>query len=491
MRRLVVVSNRLPPAVDAGREEARDLAVGGLASALLGALRRAPDCLWLGWNGREGARRGRPAQRVVDGVRVAGIALSERELDGYYRGACNSALWPLCHGFQGRVRLDAAEMACYRDVNAAFARALRPLLEAGDLVWVHDYQLFELARELRRLGWSGRVGFFLHVPFPALDLWQLLPDPAGLLEAVAAYDVVGFQTQDHLDNYVHCCRRLLGAAWDGRHLRTGRRRQLAGVFPVGVDPEGIAAAARAGAAAPAVGGKLKRVVRGRKLLFGVDRLDYTKGLPERLLAFELLVRRHPRWRKHVSFIQVAAPSRSRVPEYVEHRRLVESLVGRLNGDLAEHDWVPIRYLHRSYRPAQLAGFYREADACVVTPLRDGMNLVAKEFVAAQDAEDPGVLILSRFAGAAAELDAAVLVNPYLPSDSAAGMRRALEMPLLERRERHAALLAHVRARTASWWATSFVETLERGVLPADPAGDVARRSDRAGPPLRASSDFDS
>jgi trehalose 6-phosphate synthase len=462
VKRLVVVSNRLPSWPGGDAPERRDVPVGGLARALHAALQRAPGSTWLGWNGKEAATgdRRRLARATVDGVRLLGLPLSPREVEDYYRGFCNGTLWPLFHGFPSRMVIRSAQAACYREVNARFASALLPVLRTGDLVWVHDFHLLCLGQELRRLGWMGRIGHFLHIPFPSFELWQALPDPRGFLEALLEYDCVGFQTRTSLENYVHSSRRLLEARWSGSHLVRGARAQTAGVYPVGIDPADFAP--EPGSGRPdEVTGELTRVVRGRRLILGVDRLDYTKGIPERLLAFEELLHRHPQWRKKVSFVQIASPSRSRVPEYVEQRRRVETLVGRINGEHAEHDWVPVRYLYRSYPTGALRQFYREAHVGLVTPLSDGMNLVAKEFVAAQDPDDPGVLVLSRLAGAAEDLQEAVVVNPYLPCDVAHGMDQALHMPRGERGRRHAALLLRVKRHTAADWARRFLLSLDR------------------------------
>jgi trehalose 6-phosphate synthase len=343
-------------------------------------------------------------------------------------------------------------------VQARFAAALRPQLRHGDRIWVHDYHLMPLGRELRRLGWTGRIGFFLHVPFPPYELWQLLPDPAGLLSALFDYDLIGFQTEGGLDNYRYCCRRLLGAEEVAGRLRVGSRTQAAGVYPVGIDPDSFRPVA--GVRERPARGDLTRVVRGRRLILGVDRLDYTKGIPERILAYEEFLRRYPQWRKKVSLVQIASPSREAAPLYIQQKRILDHIIGRVNGEMAEHDWVPIRYLYRSYPRPTLARFYRDAAIGLVTPLRDGMNLVAKEFVAAQRPEDPGVLILSRGAGACDELPEAVIVNAVLPADVADGIAKALAMPIEERIARHRALLDRVRAGSVQVWSARFLEDLE-------------------------------
>ena len=461
MRRLVVVSNRLPQLQSSWPEAERTTPVGGLASALRSALTRSQGSLWVGSTTAAAppAARSRTVKTALEGVQLVGIPLTQRENAQYYRGFCNEALWPLFHGFLGRVRLDRDDEECYREVNERFAHELMPLLRPADLVWVHDYHLLCLGRELRRLGWTGALGLFLHIPFPPHDLWEVLPRPRDFVRAMLEYDVVGFQTRGFLENYVQCCRRELDARWDGSRIAAADRVQRAGAYPIGMEP--AAFEPPAGPVRPSgERGELSKVVRGRRLILGVDRLDYTKGIPERLRAFETLIATRPDLRKKVSFVQIASPSRSRVPGYLEQKQLVDSMVGRINGELAEHDWVPVRYLYRSYPQSVLARFYREADVGLVTPLRDGMNLIAKEFVAAQYPDAPGVLVLSRLAGAAEELREAVLVNPHIPSDVADGVARALAMPLDERIRRHSALLERVRAQTAGTWSNGFIDDLK-------------------------------
>ncbi|MFO0982879.1 MAG: trehalose-6-phosphate synthase [Planctomycetota bacterium] len=456
MNRVVVVSNRLPT-LDSTR--AADLPVGGLASAVFGALRRSPGSLWFGWSGKvERQASDRLIERELHQVRLIGASLSHSDVESYYHGFCNAALWPLLHCFPGKIVLSLQQERHYHRMQQRFARLLMPLLEPGDFVWVHDYHLMPLGRALRQLGWRGRLGFFLHVPVPPFDLWRILPDPSDMLSALLDYDQVGFHVRGFRDNYIDCCVRELGARVHADVIRVGGRMQRVGHYPVGIDPEPFLATADGGRE---LEHPLCHVVRGRRLILGVDRLDYTKGIPERLIAFEDLIRRYPRWRKLVSLVQIASPSRTQVRSYVQQKRTLDALVGRINGQLAEHDWVPIRYLYRSYPRDVLARFYRDAHVGLVTPLRDGMNLVAKEFIAAQSADDPGVLVLSRFAGAAEELQEALMVNPYVVSDIADGIARALEMSLRERRKRHAALLARVLRHNADEWAGRFLDDLAR------------------------------
>ena len=481
MSRIVVISNRLPaPRGPAGEMGDADVPVGGLASALLGALRSSPGSLWIGWDGRVGspARVGEPTRRRIGDVELIGLGLSQREVSCHYLGFCNQTLWPLFHCFSSRVAIDASHEACYRGVQARFAKAIRPLLRPGDLVWVHDYHFLLLGRELRRLGWTGRIGFFLHIPFPPHDLWRILPDPKGFLDGMQEYDLVGFHVQSHLDNYLYCCRRELGEAPEEDSARAGSR-QKSGHYPIGIDPAGFLPRAdeprRRGSR-----GELGRIVRGRRLILGVDRLDYTKGIPERFLAFEELLRQAPEWRRKVSFVQIASPSRTGVPQYREIKERVESVLGRVNAELGEHDWVPVRYVHRTYTREKLAQFYRDASVGLVTPLRDGMNLVAMEFVAAQRPESPGVLVLSRTAGAADLLPEAILVNPFLMTDVARGIRKALDMPLEERSERHKALLARVLAGTAKNWSETFLRDLSATEGTGDTALEAPEARNRIG-----------
>jgi trehalose 6-phosphate synthase len=458
--RLVVVSNRIPIPVPTDQAGEFEIPAGGLAAAVFTALRSRPGSLWVGWNGKVETRKhlGRVSRFALRNTELLGLPFTQAEVDDFYHGFCNMVLWPLFHSFQDRVRIADREEGAYLKLQSRLAQVLRPLLKADDRVWVHDYHLLLLGRELRRLGWQGRMGFFLHVPFPAHELWQVLPEPRGFLEALLEYDVMGFQTEAYRDNYLTCCRQELEARWDGRHLAFEGRRQRVGVYPVGVNPADFAPATDE-LPARARRGVLGKVVRGRRLILGVDRLDYTKGIPERIRAYEHFLEEYPQWRKKVSFIQIAAPSRTAALHYQDEKRKVEAMVGRVNGEMASHDWVPIRYLYRTYSRMELARFYREADVGLVTPLRDGMNLVAMEYAAAQNPESPGVLILSRCAGAAKHLPEALIVNPFVPSSVADGIARALSMPLEERRDRHRSLLQRIRQHSVSSWGDRFIRDL--------------------------------
>jgi trehalose 6-phosphate synthase len=459
MKRLIVVSNRIPVGRPTGVGGELEVPAGGLVSALLGALEALPESLWIGWDSHATASQGL-TRKVIrgDGVPLLGLHLDPADVRDYYDGFCNQALWPLLHFFTERLRFDPAHLERYEAVQERFADSVAAEVRSGDAVWVHDYHLLLLASCLRERGVKVPLGFFLHTTFPPHNLWMILPRAGRFLTALLEFDVMGFQTENDLRNYRQACEIELGARWDDGCLCHGERRQRLGVYPVGIDPADF----RPGRRPPRPTrreGELWRSIEGRSIIIGVDRLDYTKGLLQRFRAFELLLRRHPEWKERVCLVQIASPSRSNLPWYRRERRELEELVGRINGELGRLDWSPIRYLHRSFPRSALARIYRAADIGLVTPLRDGMNLVAKEYVSAQDPADPGVLVLSRFAGAAERLREAVLVNPYVPTECAEGIYEALEMQLAERQERHAALLADVESDTAARWATGFLDDL--------------------------------
>ncbi|MBZ0088902.1 MAG: trehalose-6-phosphate synthase, partial [Thermoanaerobaculia bacterium] len=416
MSRLVVVSNRLP--VFPGRGSTFDLPAGGLVSVLFDALcSRHGGGLWLGWN--DSARGSlRPRRSAFGGVGLVGIGLPAAEIDGYYHGFCNQALWPILHCFPGRAHFDLGHLGHYRSVQERFVQALLRELRPDDQVWIHDYHLLLVPESLRRLGFRGRIGYFFHTPFPPADLWALLPDAEQLLGGVARADLIGFQTRGDLENFAGSQRRLLGPG--RRASARDRGSPKLGVFPVGIEPRDFEPSP-AVERRPKSQSHLVGLIGGRRAVLGVDRLDYSKGLVERFLAFARFLERQPEWRRRVCLVQIASPSRGGLDWYRREREELEQVVGRINGELAEVDWTPIRYLHRSFQRDTLARLYRGADVGLVTPLRDGMNLVAKEFVAAQRNSDPGVLVLSRFAGASASMRDAILVNPYVIDETAAAI----------------------------------------------------------------------
>ena len=452
MGRLIVVSNRIAP-VEEGKAPQ-----GGLAVAVLAALKETGG-VWLGWSGKlaEDASP-QPKLKRAGPLTYAMLDLTPKEFDLYYNGHANSTLWPVFHYRSQLVHYTRAAEDGYRRVNAQFADALMPLLRPGDRIWVHDYQLIPLGRALRDRGVTAPIGFFLHTPFPTPEVLRTLPTYQALLQDLAAYDVVGLHTARDRDALLAAWHRSWRETTDGR-VEIDGRRIVVEAFPISIETEEIATDAPA-AWNMRSAHRLRDSLVGRDLIIGVDRLDYSKGLPRRFEAFRTLLERWPDRRGRVSYMQIAPPTRSDVAEYQEIRHQLESLAGSVNGEFADIDWVPLRYLNKSVPRKTLLGFYRSAKVGLVTPMRDGMNLVAKEYVAAQDPEDPGVLVLSEFAGAAEELDAALIVNPFDVESVAEALERALIMPVEERRERHAAMMRVLRANDIGHWRRRFMAALE-------------------------------
>jgi trehalose 6-phosphate synthase len=450
--RLVIVSNRVPPPRAKGTASA-----GGLAVALQSFVE--PGTLWFGWSGRTAGETATEPQ-IVDGggVQYATIDLGTQDYTRFYVGFANSSLWPLLHFRLGLMRYRREDFDGYLEVNAAFAAALMPLLRPDDLVWVHDYHLMPLATALRALGFRGRVGFFLHIPFVPPSVLEALPPARGVLKALCDYDVVGFQTRTHLQDFLDCVRRIGGNTVKGDDILVDKRRVRGIADPIGIDAPGFARIA-ARSAGTAYIQRVRESLIDRALVISADRLDYSKGLPNRFQGFARLLARFPQHHRRVSMLQIAARSREEVAEYQALRRELDRLAGDINGRFSQFDWVPLRYMTQTVARTKLAGLFRVARIGLVTPLRDGMNLVAKEFIAAQDPADPGVLILSRFAGAAEELTDALLVNPYDPDEIAEAMNAALEMSLEERQQRHAVLRRAVFEVTAARYCNVFVDAL--------------------------------
>lgn len=455
--RLVIVSNRVTIP-----DRSEKAAAGGLAVALREAL-DSHGGLWFGWSGAvaENAATA-PVKTTQRGkVTYAVTDLTAGERDSYYLGFSNRALWPLMHYRLGLTEFSRTEYEGYLGVNRRFAKALVAMLQPEDVIWIHDYHLIPLAAELRRRGVTNRIGYFHHIPWPPSEVFGALPFSSTLIGTMAAYDLVGVQTEIDAANLIGGLRALSGASVDGDRVRVGRRQTSVQAFPIGIDVEAFRKLAAASVRAATLPIKTTRETLGeRKLVIGVDRLDYSKGIVPRLEAFGQFLRSHPEHRGRVGLLQIAPPSRSEVPEYAELDRQSDEVAGRLNATLGEFDWTPIRVVKKAYSRNALAGLYRRAQVGLVTPMRDGMNLVAKEYVAAQDAADPGVLVLSRFAGAALELDGALLVNPLDPDDIAEALDVAMDMPADERLDRWTRMAATVRTNTAAVWCRRFLAALE-------------------------------
>ena len=453
MSRLIVVSNRVsaPRGSHSGAQ-------GGLAVALSAALREYRG-IWFGWSGEVTEQfTGQISFEREHGVTTATVDLEPQDVEEYYDGYANRTLWPLFH-----YRVDLAEFERgfadgYRRVNERFAHTLLPLIEPDDVVWIQDYHLLPLGQELRNRGAKERMGFFLHIPWPPRRLLSTLPVADELVRTLFAYDVIGFQTNEWLQSFLDYVREEMGGHVEGDDVVLGDRRIRVMACPIGIDAENFAELARSPQARMAYRNMRDSAV-GRDMIIGVDRLDYSKGLEERFLGYERFLKEHPAARKEVFLLQIAPPSRAAVESYRIIRASLDSLTGRVNGAYADLDWVPIRYVNQGYPRDVLAGVYRAAKIGLVTPLRDGMNLVAKEYVAAQDPEDPGVLILSRFAGAAAQLPQAVLVNPHSAEEISDAIMTALRMRREERIERWRAMMDNIEREDVVWWRQTFVAAL--------------------------------
>lgn len=441
MGRLIVVSNRVPSPSE------RTQPAGGLAVGLQDAV-RGVESVWFGWSGHhtEDAAAQTPSLETVDGVTYATIDLTTEQHERYYENFSNGLLWPLFHYRVGIIDFDREDLRVYQEVNALFAEKLLPLLKPDDTIWVHDYHLFSLGHELRARGVTSRIGFFLHIPFPPWSMTRVLPCAAEFLRDMAEYDLIGVQTDEDAHN-LRDCFEMFGHS------------KRAYAFPIGIDPTSFRQDAVDNIADTEVS-RLLSSLRGRKLIIGVDRLDYSKGLIERLRGYEALLKRYPQHLREAVFLQISPISRAGVSSYQDLRRKLDETVGFINGQHADFDWTPIRYLTQPVPRNLLAAFHRMADIALVTPLRDGMNLVAKEFVAAQDEHNPGSLILSHFAGAAPDMSEALLVNPYDKDEIADALHKALTMPLEERQTRWRALNDEVGRNTAAEWARRFLSMLE-------------------------------
>jgi len=477
MSRLVIVSNRVSPPVGEGQANQ-----GGLAVALSAALRETSG-IWFGWSGNEIEQfTGQINMIRHHGVTSATVDLEAQDIDEYYNGFANRTLWPLFHD-----RIDLAEFertfaGGYGRVNARFGETLLPLLAPNDLIWVHDYHLIPLGSELRARGVRNRIGFFLHTPWPVMRLLLALPSHRKLVEALFDYDLIGFQCQTWLDSFIHYVQESFPEADIDDHLtiRLGDRLVRVIACPIGIDAAEFVGAANSDEAEEMRQTMLK-TLDGRALIIGVDRLDYSKGLEQRFNGYERLLADHPDFLEQVTLLQIAPRSRTDVGSYEDIRRQLEALSGHINGEFSTALWVPLRYVNRGYDRTSLAGIFRAARVGLVTPLRDGMNLVAKEYVAAQDPEDPGVLILSRFAGAAEQMKEALLVNPFSPEELADALSQALRMPLDERKARWRALLDNVEQEDVHWWLQRFLDALDPAGPGPAPSSDGGSGDDSATP----------
>jgi trehalose 6-phosphate synthase len=451
--RLVIVSNRVAVPEPGNKQMA-----GGLVVAVKAALRNRTG-VWFGWSGKIDETETEPRIVAHNHITYAVIDLSKNDFEEYYNGLANRVLWPILHYRVDLQEYSRADHSGYMRVNRQFADKLSAFLREDDVVWVHDYHLMPLARELRARGHLNPIGFFLHIPCAPLDILRALPHHDEIFGALTYYDLVGFQTENDRDNFAAYLLAMPGAK-KGRGLtfEVEGRQTCIGAFPVSIETATYARLARNAARLP-FAKAMTESLTGLRLVLGVDRLDYSKGIIQRINGFDRFLEDNPEWRSHVTLLQITPRSRSDIKDYAAIENEVTTLISRVNGRYGEASWTPIRYVNRSHSRAALAGIYRTANVALVTPLRDGMNLVAKEYVAAQDPENPGVLVLSQFAGAAAELTGALIVNPHESDAVAAALKCALGMPLSERRERHGPMLEHLLIHNIELWAADYLAAL--------------------------------
>jgi len=450
MGRLVVVSNRVPS--PRGKQKA-----GGLAAGLWGALRRSGG-LWFGWSGEQSKQGPQRIHRdQADNIDLTTVDLTHQQYQDYYLGASNRVLWPVFHNLLHHMVVEPGYREVYREVNQAFARRLVDELQPDDTLWVHDYHLIPLGRELRELGVDTPIGFFLHIPFPPAEVAVALPWHEEAAFDLCHYDLVGFQSRRDSDNFHAFMHREMDGMCREDRIFFRDRVVRSGVFPIGIDVE-FWRDMRNNPDFTRARKRTEGIFKQRRMLVGASRLDYTKGLPQLFTAFERLLDRSEHWRRRAQLIQVASPSRQPVSEYREFSEELAAQFGRINSR-AMVDWAPIRYLHRFYSQPELAALHSLAAVGVVPPLRDGMNLVAKEFVAAQDPEDPGALVLSMFTGAAAQLTEAVMVNPYDTEGFADALDYALRMPRDERIDRWRAMYESIEREDIGWWRDAYLRAL--------------------------------
>ena len=458
--RLLIAAHRLPCTIRI-QDGAAELVAspGGVASGLSGAHRDRPS-VWVGWPGPLdglGCAERKKIHESLEQSRLVPVELTPEEERGSYEGYANAVLWPLFHYELNRLPLEVRDFEVYQSANERFADVVASQYQPGDLIWVHDYQLLLVPRLLRRRIPHAKIGFFLHIPFPSSEVFRTLPQREALLEGLLAADLIGFHTAAYMRHFASSVQRILGKPAVIDRIPHDGRDVHVGVFPMGIDAEAFASTATEPAAI-AEGFALQRS-REDKLLLGIDRLDYTKGIPRRLLAFERLLERHPEWRGKVRLVQIGVPSREGVEAYQEFRSKTDELIGRIHGAFATPDWVPVHWMYRSLSHDEVVALYRAADVMLVTALRDGMNLVAKEYVASRT-DEQGVLVLSEFAGAASELAEAVTINPFDIEATAEAYHRALTMPEDEMRHRMHTMRKRVFAFDTTLWVKRFTQSLE-------------------------------
>ncbi len=462
-RRLVIVSNRLPIVLEKNAEGwSVTQGSGGLVTALAPVLRNRGG-LWIGWPGSSEDNLEEPLAVAAKetGYNLLPVFLSNYEMEKYYHGFSNEILWPLFHDLQSRCKFDPEYWQIYQQVNKKFAETILQNTQKDDYVWIHDYHLMYVAAELHNLKSDLTVGFFLHIPFPPPDIFVKLPWRSELLHALLEYDLIGFQTLRDRRNFIQCVRTLIGGTHiqgKGQVVTIQMRERVikVGSFPISIDYKNFEQQTETKEVADSAW-YIHENLGERKIILGIDRLDYTKGILERLKAFEKALIKYPDLHGEVAFIQIVVPSRENIDEYQVLRTEIEQMVGNINGRFTKYGWVPIHYIFRSLDKYELHGYYRTAEIALITPLKDGMNLVAKEYCACS-VEENGVIILSEFAGASAQMHTgAIMVNPYDVESIADALYQAFTMPRDERRVRMHKLRQSIKKADIFWWVDSFIQ----------------------------------
>jgi trehalose 6-phosphate synthase/phosphatase len=473
MSKVILVSNRLPIRITDTGEIVRT--TGGLASALE-AMEGPKTNIWVGWSGQaiEEIEKPELLKTQMRALQIQPVLLSAEEIDGFYEGYSNATLWPLLHSMSQRATFDTGAWKHYRTANEKFAQAVLEVVEEGDTVWVHDYHLFLLPALLREAIPSLKIGFFLHTPFPSSDIFRILPECKEVLHGLLGADLIGFHTFNYLRHFRSSLLRVLGIEAEHESLYHKGRCHKLGVYPIGHNREGFHAAMDTPLFEKSRRDLIKSL-NGRKLILNVERLDYTKGVLQKLGAIRHFLASHPEKCDELDFVIIAVPSRQNVAEYTELTEEVQRKVGAINGEFGTIHFAPINFLHQSFPIEELAAFYSVADACMVTPLVDGMNLVAKEFIDCKtegNGSRPGVLILSEFAGAAAEMSHALLVNPYATRKVSEAIAQALEMPNDECWDRTRKMQQHLEVNDAGVWAKRFLSYFDEMPPPLASSSDL-------------------
>jgi len=462
MERLLIVSNRLPVSVERRRKKLTFIpSTGGLATGLA-SLKHFKKFLWIGWPGVSKERIKGEEKSITRKLRAKGcipVFLDRRHIDNYYYGFCNKVLWPLFHYFPIYARYQNNYWESYKLVNQIFASTILKILKQDDIVWVQDYHLFLLPKLLKEKRPNTKIAFFLHIPFPSVEIFRLLPWREEILEGILGSDLIGFHTYDYVEHFLESVNQIFGFESVMGEIHQGDRISLVDAFPLGIDFDKYQSLA----VSPQTKRELKKLqkrIRGRKVILSVSRLDYTKGILQRLEAYERFLEKHPEARGKVVFILVAVPSRMGVEEYQNLKRKIDETVGHINGRHSSIDWTPVWYMYRSLTPAMLSAYYRISDVALITPLRDGMNLIAKEFVVSK-IDKKGVLILSEFAGASRELGEAIIVNPNDRESLADAIKEGLSLPETEQKKRIEVMQNRLKRYDIKRWVRDFMDRLEK------------------------------